>query len=705
MDSSVFDGCPMTSIELPDAFTNIPEGLFSGNNFQYIKLGNSVKSIGKNAFGSTEPVIEIGTATPPTLAKDAFPNIEYLSDVNVIVPDSKAETAYRKATVWQEMTFSNQNNISEVTVDTPGDLSFELITECNMMPAKVVGLKVNGTINADDFTQMLINMKSLLRLDLSDCNITEIPDEALMGKTQLQELILPTSLQTIGRNAFQNCLYLKDLTMQNGLQTIGESAFQGCGYLTGELELPSTVTTIGESAFVGTAYTSVKLPSALKTIGDNAFQNLSIAQRLVLPNRMQSVGVRAFAGTKITGLVIPDGVTTIGEEAFADTPIEGHVTIPDGVTSLGARVFRNTQISTVFLPNSIETVSEGLFQGCQNLDLVYVPDNYTGLASSVFDGCGNLTVLRLSANLAAMGEYSLQNTPLEYVKVPSQVETLSRGVLKNCTKLESLTLPASMTSVEAEALYGCTNLRNLSVEATTPPVIRDRSSIRGINTDKCLISIPTSAYRNYVLAEYWGQFVQMRNDIAVVTAGNGEIAFESVAEEEEEEEEEASGARAFAPRRAAARASRRAPQLASEEDSKTYVSNGSSVYAPQQGKVRFIITPAPGEEIVSATLDGEDIMPDIVDGVYIATADKKNAKLVVKFTGESQGTVVMAGDVNGDGNVTAQDASLVLQLVAKKITQDTEGVVYKAADVNGDGNVTAQDASLILQHVAKKINL
>lgn len=64
----------------------------------------------------------------------------------------------------------------------------------------------------------------------------------------------------------------------------------------------------------------------------------------------------------------------------------------------------------------------------------------------------------------------------------------------------------------------------------------------------------------------------------------------------------------------------------------------------------------------------------------------------------------MLGDANGDGAITSQDASLVLQLVAKKILPTAEGVKYDAADVNGDGVVTAQDASLILQYVAKKIS-
>ena len=599
----------LKSIELPNSFTVIPDNLFSGNYFQYIKLGNRVKSIGKNAFGSREMVMEISTSNPPKISSDAFPNVEYLSDLNVIVPNAAAETAYRKAAVWQDMTFSNQNNIAEVTVDTPGELSWELLDECGIQPAKVVDLKVNGTINAADFSQMLVNMKSLLRLDLSDCDITDIPDNALKGKTQLQELTLPT-----------------------GLQSIGKSAFYGCTYLTGQLNLPSTLTSIGESAFVGTDYTSVKIPNYIKTIGDYAFNNVPIKQKLTLPDRVRSVGAYAFAGTQINGLVFFDGVTSIGDYAFDGTPIQGHVSIPDGVTYLGKGAFRNTQISTMFLPNSITTLSEGLFQGCPNLNLVYVPDNYTAFDGSAFDGCSALTILRLSANLESMGEYSFQNTPLEYIKVPSQVEGLSKGALKNCKSLVSLSLPANLKTVESEALYGCTALRNLSVEATTPPVIKDRSAIRGINTDLCLISIPTSAYRNYVLAEYWGQFVQMRNDIAVETAGNGEIAFESVEEDEDDEESEV---KAFAPRRTF-KDMRYAPQVASEEEAMTFANNGSSVYVPQEGKVRFYIIPAEGEEIVSATLDGVDIMSDIEDGVYTTTADKKSAKLVVKFSGEQE---------------------------------------------------------------------
>ena len=594
MAENVFDGCPIKSIDLPDAFTAIPANLFKNNDLEYIKLGNNVKSIGKNAFGSqlmgeeTNVVIEIATSTPPSIAKDAFPNID-LTVINVIVPDAAAEADYKNVAVWREMTYANMETDVEVTVDVPGDLGNEVREKCRISAPKVVGLKVKGAINADDFMQLRSNFKSLLRLDLSDCDITEIPDGAMKGKTQLQKLTLPTKLQTIGR-----------------------SAFQGCPYLTGKLDLPAGVTSIGNSAFEGTYYTSVALPRSLKSIGDSAFYKLPIKQKLM----------------------IPDGMTSIGAYAFADTYIYDHLTIPDGVEKLGDGAFRNTQITSMFLPTGITSLNWSVFQGCSNLDeALYIPDNVTSMYGYAFDGCSALKNIRLSANLTSMGEYALQNTNVEYIKVPSKVKVLSQGVLKNSKSLESLALPAYLKTVGAEALYGCSGLRNLSIDAIEPPTA-ERTSFIGVNTDLCLISIPTESFRKYVLAEFWGQFVEMRNDIAVETEGNGQIAFEAVVEGEEE----ASMARAKAriQRFTAARRANTRGASGETESELAYANNGSSVYVPKNGQVNFLIIPAEGEMLVSAFLDGEDITSSIVDGVYTATADKEDAKLVVKFSGESQ---------------------------------------------------------------------
>ena len=599
MGENVFYRCPLTSIELPDAFTVIPANLFTNNNLKYIRLGNNVQSIGKNAFGSklggdmsyynnesdSEEliVIEIGTSTPPQIDKKAFPNLE-LSDINVIVPDQAAQSAYRSADVWGEMQLSNQNNFAEVTVETAGNIGSELRSKCKMEPSKVVNLKVNGTINAKDFSQMKLNMNSLLRLDLSDCDITEIPNEALSGKAQLQELKLPTKLKTIG-----------------------QSAFKGCTYLTGKLDLPS-VTSIGEFAFQGTNYTEVSLPRSLKTIGAYAFYNLPLEQRLE----------------------IPSGVTSIGDYAFADTHIHSRLELPDDV-NLGAGAFKNTNISKLQLPRNIKSLSREAFQGCTNLEEADFSNTFTEVFDYAFDGCSSMTYVRLSANTTYLGEYTFRDTQLEYLNVPSNVEVIKQGLLKNCKNLQSLSLPANVQTLETEALSGCSGLRNMSVEAIVPPTVK-KNAFRSINTDLCLISIPTQSIDLYGNADYWGRFVNMRNDIAVETEGNGEIAFESV---EEGEEEGSSMSRTRGQRIAAARAKTRASGEEEGDLQWTVANNGSSVFVPKYGKVRFFITPAVGETITSATLDGVDITNDIENGEYVATADNEHGKLVVKFSGDA----------------------------------------------------------------------
>ncbi len=66
-------------------------------------------------------------------------------------------------------------------------------------------------------------------------------------------------------------------------------------------------------------------------------------------------------------------------------------------------------------------------------------------------------------------------------------------------------------------------------------------------------------------------------------------------------------------------------------------------------------------------------------------------------------TEISKGDVNGDGNVNAMDASRVLLNVVGKITLDD--AAQKAADVNGDGQINAMYACRILLSIVGKVTL
>lgn len=64
---------------------------------------------------------------------------------------------------------------------------------------------------------------------------------------------------------------------------------------------------------------------------------------------------------------------------------------------------------------------------------------------------------------------------------------------------------------------------------------------------------------------------------------------------------------------------------------------------------------------------------------------------------------VTVGDINGDGEITLKDATLLLQHVNKVATLENNQLA--AADINGDGEITLKDATLLLQYVNKIINV
>lgn len=65
----------------------------------------------------------------------------------------------------------------------------------------------------------------------------------------------------------------------------------------------------------------------------------------------------------------------------------------------------------------------------------------------------------------------------------------------------------------------------------------------------------------------------------------------------------------------------------------------------------------------------------------------------------SAADVVRSGDVNGDGDITAADARLVLRIAAR--IESADGIQKNYSDADGNGKVTSADARLILRVAAR----
>ena len=119
---------------------------------------------------------------------------------------------------------------------------------------------------------------------------------------------------------------------------------------------------------------------------------------------------------------------------------------------------------------------------------------------------------------------------------------------------------------------------------------------------------------------------------------------------------------------------------------------------PTEGNIQYIDQTSVEAGKVTFTLKPKALTEGTYN-IYIRTTDKALKKVASFKYGEKPEYTL--GDVNGDGKVSAYDASMILQHTVGLI--DLAGVA--AADVNKDGKISAYDASMILQYTVGLITL
>lgn len=145
--------------------------------------------------------------------------------------------------------------------------------------------------------------------------VTRIGEQAFHGD-DLTSVVIPNSVITIAKEAFNACYKLTSVTIGNSVTTIEEKAFNTCRSLT-SLTIPRSVTSIEKGAFAGCAITSLVIEDAPVSLGYQAFANCKNLVSVDLGNNIKIIGSYAFYDCdKLPSITIPNSVTEIGDWAF-----------------------------------------------------------------------------------------------------------------------------------------------------------------------------------------------------------------------------------------------------------------------------------------------------------------------------------------------------------------------------------------------------
>ena len=264
---------------------------------------------------------------------------------------------------------------------------------------------------------------------------------------------IPTSVTSIGDNAFRFCSSLSSITIPTSVTSIRNDAFRSC-----------------------TSLTSITIPISVTSIDTGVFSLCTSLSSITIPTSVTSILEYAFAACRsLTSITIPTSVTVIRDNAFAECISLSSITIPTSVISIGARVFYECRsLSSVTIPISVRSIGDGAFRSCTSLRSVTIPTSVTSIGASAFYSCTSLSSVTIPTSVRSIGDGAFRScTSLTSITISTGVTSIDANVFYECTSLSSVTIPSSVISIGAQAFYRCTSLQNVYTDSTEAKVYTD----------------------------------------------------------------------------------------------------------------------------------------------------------------------------------------------------------------------------------------
>jgi len=322
----------------------------------------------------------------------------------------------------------------------------------------------NYKLTENDLITILNNKPKYLNLFNSEIEENIFKDNLFENQTNIQTIILPQNLETIGKFCFKNCYSLKEIVFNEKLKNIDNSAFYNCVNLS-EVDLKNNIEFIGSCVFEGVSkLNKININKNVLTILPKAFYGSKIQEIIIdkeNPNYKLDNNILytsdykniIYALPKTSGnLILNESLEKIEDYAFYGCDKIQEITILNNIKNIGISAFENCyNLENVKFKESIEyVINNKAFKNCYKLKSVIFDVGLKSLENNVFENCFKLEIIdfKISTNLNICN-----------------IENIGNSVFKNCKNLNSFSIPDSVYNIGIEIFNSCVNLKNVNLSA------------------------------------------------------------------------------------------------------------------------------------------------------------------------------------------------------------------------------------------------
>lgn len=451
------------------------------------------------------------------ISNDTYADTALLEEV---ISNDTVSDYFSNDSVSSDETSSNEDEVYEVITDSSGSRTFYVCDPYENAPYRLIyNIINNDEVSIYGFVSSIEDMyengyqKGRRTADI-------IIPESICGKpvTDIHQWAFITSFTDSLRFDF----IVNDIVIPSTVKTIGANAFRSINYYShyviNNLVIPEGVEEIGDYAFDGTIIAKLSLPSTLKRIGNNAFAaSLECCGSLIIPEGVEEIGNFAFYGFNGTNIVIPSTVKVIGNDAFSYITSEEEAKIEDlilkGSYPRGElkRRYVNYRVSSItnnsIVPFHLPGMGALLWLSEDGESILSVSDGHTATKSNnnyVYEMPEENLIVSQTINLDEifMGYIGSSPYPVKYRVDDKKLASISKNKLKG-SKAGTVKVTAEVrddVSCPYEDAACCI------ITILPKPYLRFKNVLtypgQELNCDECLVT-PDYDNSQYSIA-YWG---------------------------------------------------------------------------------------------------------------------------------------------------------------------------------------------------------